>query len=85
MVQKLKQKLGLFKTVWEKSWTVGYAYTQGLGAALMASIAGLSSFLSSSQFKDVLDTLTVPWYVPTGIAILAVFTWLAHGREDDAE
>lgn len=82
MVQKLKQKSQQwFETVYRKSWTVGYAYTQGFGAAVLASITGLSEVLSSSQFKDVLDSISVPWYVPTGIAALAMLTWLAHGRD----
>lgn len=71
-----------YQAVWYRSWTKSYAYTQGIGAAVLASVTGLSQVLSSSEFSNVLDKLSVPYWVPILISILALGTWLAHGRSD---
>lgn len=70
--------------LWQRSQTKLWAYIQGTSAALLAAIPGVNTFVNSSEFNKVLSTLTVPWYVYTGIAVFGVITYIVHGHGEDA-
>lgn len=78
--QKSKQQCKLRK-IWEQNYTNTWAGLQGLSAALLAGITGVSGILSSSQFSDVLNTIAVPWFIPFGIAVLALITYVMNSHD----
>jgi len=82
MSKTSKQKYSLLQRLWRNSQTKALAYVQATSAAVLGTATSLSSVLSSSEFSNVLSTLSVPWWVPTGIAVLALVTFLAHGHGD---
>ena len=67
--------------LWRNSQTQLWAGVQESSAAVLALIPAVNSFLNSPEFNKLLGTLTVPWYVPTGIAAFGVITYLAHGHD----
>lgn len=73
----------LLRRLWLNSQTKLWAYVQGSGAAVLAVMDGANRTLHSSEFQGVLATLTVPWYITTGIAVFALITYLAHGHGQD--
>jgi len=78
---KLKSSPSRLQRLWRNSQTKLWASIQASSAAILGSITAVSSIISSDAFKNVLDTLSVPWWVPTGIAVMALISYLAHGHD----
>lgn len=51
---------------------------------MLAGADSLNHITHTQEFKDLLSTVTAPWWVPTGIAGIALLTYLAHGHGEDA-
>lgn len=82
--QPLSLTLSLSKEIWRKSWTKLWGYIQMGGAATMAGLSELHTYITDPTLKDYLGQLDLPKYVVTAFAIAGIITWLAHGRESDA-
>lgn len=81
--RKSKQSsLNLLRKLWLQSQTKYVAYTQAVSAAGLASLDYVNNVISDQHFKDLLNTMTVDKKVYIGLAVIALVTWLAHGRQN---
>lgn len=79
MIKSLQRPL---KSFWHNSQTKALAYTQGIGAALLASVSTINSAVSNPSVKEYLDKLDLPWQLIVALAVLGVVTFIAHGHTD---
>lgn len=73
----------LLQRLWRNSQTKLLAYSQGLGAAFLAILSNASTFFNDPHFKEVLSNFEAPKWIYIALAVLALLTWLAHGRADN--
>jgi hypothetical protein len=87
MLKTLKLKLlpkSRLHQLWCNSQTKAWAYLQGAGASGLAVLSNANLVLNDQHFKDYLSNFAVPKSVYIGLATMALITWLAHGRSQDA-
>ena len=73
----------MLRKLWRNSQTEIWAYTQGASAAVIGVISNVSEVTHSAEFKEVLGTFSnIPWWVPTGIAVMGLISYIAHGHRD---
>lgn len=76
--------LSLPQRLWRNSQTKLLAYTQAAGATVLASVDVVHELVTSTDVRAALEPLHMPVWVPLSLAIVGVFTYLAHGHNSDA-
>lgn len=67
--------------VWEPSWTKATSMTLGIPSALIAGGSYVSQLAGDDKIASLLSQMHVPDGVFTGLAIVSLVYYIAHGRE----
>ena len=66
--------------VWKPSWTRFVSMTAGIPAAAIAVGQTVSSFANDTTISGYLAQMSVPNWVPMGLAGISLVYYVAHGR-----
>lgn len=78
-----KSQPSKLKSLWLKSETKIWAYTQAGAAMMIGVFSSANHFFQSEQFQNLEDKISLPHWVPLALAVLALITYVAHGHGED--